>query len=55
MTKKMYKHILHTTKRPETLDGIIRVAMYDNDITLKDFGELLDEMNKIIMKEGGEI
>lgn len=51
MTKKMYKHILHTTKRPETLDGIIRVAMYDKEIKTEDFRELLDEMNKIIMKE----
>lgn len=55
MTKETYKHILHTTKRSETLDGIIRVAMYDNDIKPKDFGELLDEMNKIIMKEEREI
>ena len=53
MTKEMYKQIIHTTKRPETLDGIIRVAMYDNDIKPYDFGELLDEMNKIIMKERG--
>ena len=51
MTKEMYKHILQTTKRPDTLDGIIRVAMYDNDINLYDFGELLNEMNTIILKE----
>ena len=47
----MYKHILHTTKSAEKLDGIIRVAMYDEEIDRKDFGELLDEMNAIIMKE----
>ena len=51
MTKKRYKQILHTTKIPEKLDGIIRVAMYDNDIKPNDFSELLDEMNKIIMKD----
>ena len=51
MTKKRYKQILHTTKIPEKLDGIIRVAMYDNDIKPDDFIELLDEMNKIIMKD----
>ena len=51
MTKEMYKQILHTTKRPETLDGIIRVAIYDNEIERKDFEELLKEMNAIIMKE----
>lgn len=51
MTKETYKNILHTTKSPATLDGIIRVAMYDNDIKPKDFGELLDEMNAIVMKE----
>lgn len=50
MTKEMYKHILNTTKRPEKLDGIIRVAMYDDDIKLEDFTELLDEKNEIIMK-----
>ena len=53
MTKEMYKHILHTTKRPEKLDGIIRVAMYDDDIKPEDFTELLDEMTKIIMEERG--
>ena len=51
MTKEMYKQILYTTKRPEKLDGIVRVAMYDNDIKLNDFQELLKEMNAIIMKE----
>lgn len=51
MTKEMYKHILHTTKSPEKLDGIIRVAMYDNDINRHDFDELLIEMDAIIMKE----
>ena len=51
MTKKKYKQILHTVKMPEKLDGIIRVAMYDNDIKTEDFRELLDEMNAIIMKE----
>lgn len=51
MTKEMYKHILHTTKSPEKLDGIIRVALYDDEIKLNDFSELLDEMNEIIMKE----
>lgn len=51
MTKEMYKHILHTTKSAEKLDGIIRVAMYDNEIKTEDFRKLLDEMNKIIMKE----
>ena len=51
MTKKRYKQILHTTKIAEKLDGIIRVAMYDNDIKPNDFSELLDEMNKIIMKD----
>ena len=51
MKKEMYKHILHTTKSAEKLDGIIRVAMYDEEIERKDFGELLDEMNEIIMKE----
>lgn len=50
MKKEMYKQILHTTKRPETLDEIIRSAMGDNDIKPKDFAELLKEMNKIIMK-----
>lgn len=54
MTKEMYKQILHTAKRPETLDGIMVVAMYDNDIKPKDYGELLDEMNNIIMKERGD-
>lgn len=53
MAKEMYKKILHTTKRQETLDGIIRVAMYDNDIKPNDFLELLDEATKIIMNEGG--
>ena len=53
MKKEMYKHILNTTKRPEKLEGIICVAMYDDEIKTKDFGELLDEMNKIIMKERG--
>ena len=51
MKKEMYKNILHTTKSAEKLDGIIRVAMYDEEIDRKDFGELLDEMNAIIMKE----
>ena len=51
MTKKKYKQILHTTKSPEKLYGIIRVAMYDTDIKPGDFCELLDEMNEIIMKE----
>lgn len=51
MTKEMYTHILHTTKSPEKLDGIIRVAMYDDEIKRKDFGELLKEMNAIIMEE----
>lgn len=51
MTKKMYKHILHTTKSAEKLDGIIRVAMYDPDIKLNDFCELLDEATAIILKE----
>ena len=51
MTKEMYKQILHTTKSAEKLDGIICVAMYDNDIKTEDFGELLNEMNAIIMKE----
>ena len=50
MTKEMYKKILHTTKRPEILDGIIRLAMDDDDITREDFIELLDEKNVIIMK-----
>ena len=49
----MYKHILNTTKRPEKLDGIIRVALYDEEIQLEDFTELLYEKNEIIMKEGG--
>lgn len=53
MTKEMYKQILHTTKRPETLDGIVRVAMYDDDIKPGAFCELLNEMNEIIMKERG--
>lgn len=51
MKKEMYKHILNTTKRPEKLDGIIRVAMYDNDIKREGFVELLNEMCAIIMKE----
>lgn len=51
MTKEMYKHILSTTKSPEKLDGIIRVAMYDEEIKTEDFRELLDQMNAIIMKE----
>lgn len=51
MTKEMYKQVLHTTEIPEKLDGIIRVAMYDSDIKLDDFVELLDEMHEIIMKE----
>ena len=37
MTKEMYKHILHTTKRSEVLDGIIRAAMYDIDIKPRRF------------------
>lgn len=51
MTKEMYKQIIHTTKRAETLDGIIRVAIYDKEIECEDFAELLNEMNAIIMKE----
>lgn len=51
MTKEMYKKILHTTEIAEKLGGIIRVAMYDEEIDRKDFSELLDEMNAIIMKE----
>ena len=51
MTKEMYKHILHTTKRAEKLEGILSVAIYDKEITTEDFCELLDEKNKIIMKE----
>lgn len=51
MIKEMYKQILHTTKSAEKLDGIIIVAMYDKEIGREDFGELLDEMNSIIMKE----
>ena len=50
MKKEMYKHILNTTKSPEKLDEIIRVAMYDEEIKLEDFTELLDEKNEIIMK-----
>lgn len=50
MTKEMYKHILHTTKSPEKLDGIIRVAMSDDEIKLEDFVELLNEKNEIIME-----
>lgn len=51
MKKEMYKEILHTTKRPDALDGIISVATYDTDIKLEDFVELLDEKNEIIMEE----
>ena len=51
MTKEMYKQILHTAKRPETLNGIMLAAMYDDDIKPKDYGELLDEKNNIIMNE----
>ena len=51
MTKEMYKQILHTTERQETLDGIILVAIYDKEIDCVDFAELLNEMNAIIMKE----
>ena len=54
MTKEMYKQILHTTKIPETLDGIVRAAMYDTDIKLNDFIELLEEMNEIINEGKGE-
>ena len=50
MKKEMYRHILHTTKSSEKLDGIIRVAMYDDEIKLEDFGELLAEKNEIIME-----
>lgn len=51
MTKEMYKQILHTTKRPEKLEGILRVAVYDSDIKPNDFVELVNEKNEIIMKE----
>lgn len=54
MTKETYKQILHKTTIPEMLDGIIRVAMYDNDIKLDDYAELLDEQKKIITKERGD-
>ena len=53
MTKEMYKRILHTTKSAEKLDGIVRVAMFDEEIKREDFKELLNEMNAIIMKERG--
>ena len=51
MKKEMYKHILHTTKSAEKLDGIIRVAMYDEEIEREELSEQLNEMNAIIMKE----
>ena len=55
MTKEKYKHILHTAKRPEELDGIIRVAMYDDDIKLEDYGELLNERKEIIENEKRDV
>ena len=57
MTKEMYMHILHTTKSPEKLDGMLRVAMYDDEIKLEDFTELLAEKYEIIWNynEGKEI
>ena len=51
MTKELYIHILHTTKSAEKLDGIIRVALYDDEIEREEYSELLNEMNAIIMKE----
>ena len=50
MTKEIYTQILHTTKSPEKLDGIVSVAIYDNEINLEDFDEILAEKNEIIME-----
>ena len=54
MKKEMYKQIMHTTKCAEILEGIILVATCDKEIKCEDFGELLDERNKIIMEEIGK-
>ena len=50
MTKEIYTQILHTTISPEKLDGIVSVAIYDNEINLEDFNEILAEKNEIIME-----
>lgn len=51
MKKEMYKKIMRTAKSAEALDGILSVAVNDEEIECEDFGELLDEKYEIIMKE----
>lgn len=51
MTKETYKQIMHTAKSAEILEGIIRVAVCDEEIDCEDFGELVDEKYKIITEE----
>lgn len=53
MTKKMYEQLIHTAKRPETLDEIIFTAMDDIEIGGDDFVELLREKHEFIMKKWG--
>lgn len=49
MKKENYKQILHTMKSAETLDVIIDIALDDDELSIDDFRELINERYAIIM------